>query len=105
MFLTARVTQVLSDAGLKTQPSLLSALDSSEQMESESQKKEEDLKFGISAHRRKILGPKRLHVFGEILLSLEYNDMEVVDKMVQGARWLEKYQLLRCWMPNLNQPE
>ena len=48
-------------------------------------KDEEGLKLGMSAHRRKILGPKRLRVFREILQSLEYDDMEVVDEMVQGC--------------------
>ena len=48
-------------------------------------KDEEDLKQGMSTHRRRILGPKKLKVFREILQSIEYDDMEVVDEMVQGC--------------------
>ena len=48
-------------------------------------KDEEDLKQGMSTRRRRILGPKKLKVFREILQSIEYNDMEVVDEMVQGC--------------------
>ena len=48
-------------------------------------KDEEDLRQGVSTHRRRILGPKKLKVFREILQSLEYDDMEVVDEMVQGC--------------------
>ena len=51
----------------------------------ELESKPEDLKQGMSTHRRRILGPKKLKVFREILQSIEYDDMEVVDEMVQGC--------------------
>ena len=46
---------------------------------------ESALKAGMSDVRRAILAPKRLLLFKEILVDLEYDDMEVVDEIISGG--------------------
>ena len=46
---------------------------------------EAQLKAGMSAHRGKILGPKRILLFQEMLKDIHYDDMDVVQELVHGA--------------------
>ena len=43
------------------------------------------LKAGMNEERRKILAPKNLLVFREMLEDLGYDDVAVVDEMIQGG--------------------
>ena len=46
---------------------------------------EADLKKSMSEHRRKILGSKSILLFKEILQTINYDDMGVVDELTTGA--------------------
>ena len=46
---------------------------------------EAQLKAGMSTHREAILGPKRILLFQEMLQDIQYDDMGVVQELIQGA--------------------
>ena len=46
---------------------------------------EAELKAGMSEHRRKVLDSKRILLFQEMLKDINYDDMNVVQELVDGA--------------------
>ena len=46
---------------------------------------EAKLKAGVSEHRRKILAPKRILLFKEMLEDIQYDDLGVVQEFIDGA--------------------
>ena len=58
-----------------------------------------ELKAGMSEHRRKVLDSKRILLFQEMLKDINYDDMNVVQELVDGATltgeipdWGSRYQ-------------
>ena len=46
---------------------------------------EAKLKAGMSEHRQKILAPKRIRLFKEMLEDIQYDDLGVVQELIDGA--------------------
>ena len=46
---------------------------------------EAKLKAGVSEHRQKILAPKRIRLFKEMLEDIQYDDLGVVQELIDGA--------------------
>ena len=46
---------------------------------------EAELKAGMSEHRRKVLDSKRILLFQEMLKDINYDDMNVVQELIDGA--------------------